>query len=400
MPYQIILLEPGADRRTDELRDVLTTRFGDLNIDVESAVTFLDDATAGTRDRKSPVVAVYFGGSTAASQATQTCLAELIGDSVTVLPVVNDLSQYAALVPAALHAINGMEFTLAAPNYEEIGARVLELLALLRETRRLFISYKRTDSREAAIQLYELLDGKGFDVFLDTVSIRPAEPFQAVLAHRLADVDVIVLLHTRHFMESRWTIEELTTANALNVAILRLEWPEIRADRAAPVTADVQRLRDEEAALSVPFPLEPPDFDGNGGLTPAACARIADRVEALRARALAARQSRLTRAFAAQAQDLGFTVLPQPEGFLLVQKPDTEDLVAMAAVGAPSAVTYERFHEKVKDTKHSLAKHVYIVYDHRALLESHLKHLAWLDSETKTVRGVRITDTLGTLQDL
>src|SRR5580693_1170618 len=108
-----------------------------------------------------------------------------------------------------------------APNYEAIAARLLEALALLRETRRLFISYRRSESRKVAIQLYEALDEKTFDVFLDTISIRPGEEFQKVLAHRLADVDVIVLLHTRDFIGSRWTITELTQANAMNVAILR-----------------------------------------------------------------------------------------------------------------------------------------------------------------------------------
>ena len=55
--------------------------------------------------------------------------------------------------------------------------------------------------------------------------MRPGEPFRDVLWHRLADTEVIVLLDSPQFLDSRWTEEELSNANFTNVQILQLIWP-------------------------------------------------------------------------------------------------------------------------------------------------------------------------------
>jgi len=247
--YQIICFEPAGLGRIEALQNVIRQRFTDLDFDVETAVTFLSYSQVEQCDLRSPTVGVYFGSATTADDATRDRIKNLLASAVTVVPVVDDLTNYQSLVPAELYPINGLQFDAEAPNYETIAARLLEELHLLRETRRLFISYRRSESRDVAIQLYEALDGKGFDVFLDTVSIRPGEDFQKMLHYRLADVDVIVLLHTMGFMERRWTVEELTNANRLNVAILRLEWPEIAAWRKDAEARNDQR---ELAKITAP----------------------------------------------------------------------------------------------------------------------------------------------------
>jgi hypothetical protein len=232
-------------------------------------------------------------------------------------------------------------------------------------------------------------------VFLDTVSIRPGEEFQKVLAHRLADVDVIVLLHTKDFIGSRWTIEELTQANAMNVAILRLEWPEIADMRNSPDPAEKERARllDEEASLSVPFGLKRSDFDADGRLRPAVETHILEQVEGLRSRALAARQAKLTHEFAEQARQHEFSIYPQPEQYLVLRKSGVRDLIAYPAVGAPSAITYERVQEALATALPAAPpRELYVLYDNRALLERHLKHLAWLDEHIAAVRSIAVAD--------
>jgi hypothetical protein len=216
MPYQIITFEPEPRGRSNALRMILEQRFRDFNIDLTTMVAFLGDRPDLVPDPKAPAVAVYFGSEVPADDAVRACLRRLLVNSITVVPVVDDLGRFPHLVPQELHSINGLAFNTAAPNYEAIAGRLLEALSLLRETRRLFISYKRSESQQVAIELYEELDAKGFDVFLDTVSIRPGDEFQKVLAHRLADVEVIVLPHTRDFVGSRWTIEEFTQATAMS----------------------------------------------------------------------------------------------------------------------------------------------------------------------------------------
>ena len=107
-------------------------------------------------------------------------------------------------------------------DWDRVASVLLEGLGLLRKSRRLFISYRRVETQGVAIQLYEQLDASGFDVFLDTHSLRPGEPFQEVVWHRLADTDVVVLLDSPGFLASRWTEEELARANSTNLQILQL----------------------------------------------------------------------------------------------------------------------------------------------------------------------------------
>ena len=82
-------------------------------------------------------------------------------------------------------------------------------------------------TRAASQHSYEALDLAGYDVFLDTHrTIKPGEPFQEVLWHRLADTDVVVLLDTPDFLGTRWTEEELARANNSNLQILQVLWPD------------------------------------------------------------------------------------------------------------------------------------------------------------------------------
>ena len=67
-------------------------------------------------------------------------------------------------------------------------------MRLLRENRKLFISYRRTDSSAVANQLFDAFVRNNYDVFLDTYSINPAKNFQEELHHRMTDCDVLIQL--------------------------------------------------------------------------------------------------------------------------------------------------------------------------------------------------------------
>ena len=73
-----------------------------------------------------------------------------------------------------------------------------------------------------AIQLYEALERNNFDVFLDTHSIKQGEPFQDELWHRMTDCDVIVLLNTKSFLESKWCKEEVAEASVKQIGVLAI----------------------------------------------------------------------------------------------------------------------------------------------------------------------------------
>ena len=58
---------------------------------------------------------------------------------------------------------------------------LLETLGLLPSQRRIFLSYKRSESRQAALQLADTLADLQFDVFLGTRGVPPAVNFQDML---------------------------------------------------------------------------------------------------------------------------------------------------------------------------------------------------------------------------
>lgn len=177
---------------------------------------------------------------------------KLVSDATLLLPVIDkDLSEFNNLVPKKIQNYNGLSFSGIGIDLavEKVVNNALEAFNLLKVKRRVFVSYKRSDSSGVAIQLYEYLEQHNFDVFLDTHSIRKSEPFQDELWQRMIDSDVVVLLSTENYLESEWTQQELTNANLASIGLVQVVWPEFTVVQGAQ--------------LSEVLKLEPSDFIDN-----------------------------------------------------------------------------------------------------------------------------------------
>jgi hypothetical protein len=299
-----------------------------------------------------------------------------------VVPVVPTLDRFTEFVPDDLRPINGMALRPEDPDLERIASVLLEGLGLLRKSRRLFISYRRVETQGIAIQLYEQLDANGFDVFLDSHSIRPGEPFQDVLWHRLADTDVVVLLDSPGFLSSRWTEEELARANSTNLQILQLIWPGSTLSAAA--------------AFSKPFALSAGDFhvptDTLGctaRLSDTCLGKIAIEVESLRARALAARYTYLVQEFFSEALALGLLPQIQPERFILLQTKSGKSYITVPTVGVPDAVRYQELEDEI--SRHpKRSSDIILLYDERGIRDKWMKHLDWLDRKAMPIMSLQV----------
>lgn len=318
----------------------------------------------------SPTFCLYFGDSTG-SFTNIDLLEILIKDANLILPIVSDLSQFRNQIPRQLENINGFE--LATDNdIEKLVSCILEGLSLLRLSRRLFISYKRDESSTVAIQLFEQFEKNGFDVFLDTHSIRPGEPFQEELWHRMADTDVVVLLNTPGFLKSNWTTQELAKANSMSIGILQLIWPSHKLER--------------EAELSIPYQLTDSDFgnsnfkDAASYLTAKTISKIIDQVESLRARSLASRQDNIITEFISSSNRIGKKADLQSDKFITIRQDDGMELVVIPTVGVPQAFTYNQSEELVARIKSKNVAGAYLLFDHRNIREKWIKHLDWLDN--------------------
>lgn len=130
-----------------------------------------------------PTVALFYGSVSPVKLAAPdiVTLNQLLADGSLIVPVVEDLTKFTSVVPSQIADLNGIALADCGTDFERLSARVLEGFGLLREKRRLFISYRRVETSGVAAQLYEALDAAGFDVFLDTYGVlRPGERFQDI----------------------------------------------------------------------------------------------------------------------------------------------------------------------------------------------------------------------------
>lgn len=377
--YQVALLgdiPPLAHGVKDRVRQSAL----ELGLDPTS-LRIIDESEINTRERKSPLVAIFFGY-VGATDAKHSAVAELHRDSLPIIPVVDSLDDFRQKVPETIAGVNGLQLSNPA-DLSRLVSTAFENLHLLRLERRLFISYRRAESTGVAIQLFEALDERGFDVFLDTRSVRPAVDFQSELWHRLADSDVVVLLDTPDFRISHWTVQELTQANATSVQILHLLWPGVAAD--------------STSAFSDFFPLEVSDFrtgtppDLTSQLTGSCLLNVCERAESLRARALAARYADLVDNFCDLAAAKGLRADVHPERYVSIELSGKTHAI-FPVVGVPTAPRLETFEQAVQHVHPTPI--VRVIYDDRGILDRWKVHLGWLSSHlpVKAIQASQLPD--------
>lgn len=365
-PYQLILL--GATNRHDvRLRDDVDLALQGLGIPT-NAIKFFSDTDAHKRSFRSPVMAIFFGSSE--NNVDTALLTELIDDSIIIAPVVSDLSQVNAEIPPQLRHVNALVLGANDHGIARLITLILETFRLLRRERRLFISYKRTGSQPLADRLYDALDARGFDVFIDVRSVPPAADFQSQLWHRMSDSDVVVLIDTPGFREGRWTAEELAQANLTNVQILHLLWPGQKEDPASSFSHFME-LRHRDFWGFIPM--------RGRWATKGLVARICDQVELLRAPAIAARHRYLVDNFCDAARDLGLNPSLQIEGWISLRIKGERTLAIVPAVGIPTSDRINEVFKAVADPAVE-AREIWVIYDNRGVLRTWLSHLDWLDS--------------------
>ncbi|MHC2282158.1 hypothetical protein ACVME8_008801 [Bradyrhizobium diazoefficiens] len=377
--YQVAIVGPGASQHGPALRQRLRSRLKDLGGELPALLSLLSAKRTDTFDSKAPLVGVYFGGPDP-SDHDLAVVGKLVALSAVVVPVLEDLNNVQTHLPDALQPINCIVHNAAKRRLDAIANIVLQNLGLLRQSRRLFISYRRNDSATAALQLRHALEAQGYDVFLDTHSVAKADPFQEVLWHRMADSDVVILLDTPTFLESRWTKEELANAEAMTIGIVQVVWP---MHLPAPYSDLCKRLY-----------LGSADFSSDR-LQTETTERICLAVEQLRARSLAARHNNLMREFCDAATMAGAIAIVQPQRYATARLRSGRQIAAIPAVGVPDAI---RYHEAMRrfPAGEMPASEVFLLYDHRGLRPSWSEFLNWLDRflPVKAVRIISVAEVL------
>lgn len=319
-------------------------------------------------DQTTSAAAAFFGEVSVSDVGVE----DLLKRGTPIIPIASTSGKIGSELPDRLKPFNCLTFDADGPT--RIATALLECLGLLPRQRRVFVSYRRDEAKEAALQIFNSLSSKIFDVFLDTHGILPAEDFQGVLWHRLCDSDVLLMLDTPEYFSSRWTSSEFGRALAKGISILRVGWPGVAASPRTATTSSLELLVTEVDVA-------------NGRLSNHALGRIAAQLETLRAQSHAARNLNLFSSLKRDVECIGGAVIGVGiHNAIHLRLPDGKEVIVYPTVGVPTSMTLN----EVVD--YASGKEAAILYDHVGLQEKWLKHLVWLGTNISSARWVRSSE--------
>lgn len=366
--YELAVLGSPSDEQVSELEQLVSQAVLHFGLRLGQEVAWLVRPDTFNPEQQRAAAAVFFGG----KDAPQVNLESLLRKAIPVLPVVSDPARVHAEIPPVLQPLNCLAYN--AGGAQRVATALLECAGLLPRQRRVFVSYRRDEARQAGLQLFDALSSRLFDVFLDTHGIAPADDFQAILWHRLCDSDVLVMLDTPNYFTSRWTSAEFGRALAKCISVLRIGWPD-----STPSVRTATASRAELVAAEI----DP----ATGRLADEAIARICLQLEAVRSQSHAVRNLNLVSNLRNAVEQIGGTVAGIGlHKAVYVRLADGRDVVVYPTVGVPNSTT---LHDA---TTNAPDRSVAVVYDHVGLDRAWLEHLDWLGSHIRTARWVKAAE--------
>ncbi len=366
--YQLVFLGTYDETIRKRLFDLFIDKINELRIPKNTFSLITSDDFHEKYKGNQPTFAIYFGDKNKNFKNINE-IKRLIEDRTMILPVYFTEKKFEDQIPKCLHQQNGMLYEEEKDN--KIVNLILEAFSLLRSSRKIFISYKRSESSSVAIQLYEALEKNNFNVFLDTHSILPGKLFQDELWHRMTDCDAIIVLNTPGFLSSEWCKEEIAEANSKQIGIIQLVWP--------------NHTLEKMAELCVPINLKDSDFDNNipnnsnkSKLTDKFIMKLTEIVESTRARNLAARQDSLITEFLNLAKKHHRIMHIQPERYIS-EKTDDVHRIFIPTIGIPQSFDCNRSEKYINEILKKEVDNIYLIYDDFRIKDKWLEHLDWLN---------------------
>ncbi len=379
--YQVVWLNAQDRARISSLTSALEGGMRDLGLE-PGAFLHCSESLSGIEWRN-PVVGVSFGGE--ASAEGEKALDRLLEGACVVFPVVDSLPEHRHLVPEALHPVNAFEWR---SDPGRLAAELLGALGLTREQRSAFVSYRRSDSRAVAVQLFHCLSDHGYRTFLDTASIDFGVRFQETLWDRMADADLLVFVDTPAALSSKWVERELARANNLGLGVLQVVWPRWRPFAGTELSTRFLLADDDFATTAGAVGTRPPSWrpGPEDRLVAAALAALADAAERVRLRSLGSRRARLVGEIFEAARPRGWRATADPGGLVLLRSGSESPGKALPVVGLPTA-------EVIFGASSSLdpgGPGVRLVYDGYGMKPERRAFLEWLDAAIPDYRCLAV----------
>lgn len=362
--YQVIFFGDRQDL-FESLKGSLLEKAEELKIGKEIFIFLVNEGVLSYKGNQ-PAFCVFANSSDSLDEPIRRLIRRQKEEGNAILPLYeNDFNKE---VNDILSEYNGKQIK---DGVDSVVNHILEGFDMLRRRRRLFISYRRTDSREIAVQLFEYFESLNYDVFLDTHSVPKASHFQNQLWHDMSDSDMVILLDTNDFMDSEWCARELAFAESKRISILRLKFLN-------------SSVKDDNAAIVSTISLNESSFDGST-LTKDKLSEVSHRFESLRARALASRQDGLITEFLETGRSHSKDIARVGQNLLLMKysKDGSEkEYLFIPAIGVPQSMDFHNV-DRSSYLKIKKAENVFLIYDDTSLLNSWNDHLMWLDAQLK-----------------
>lgn len=318
---------------------------------------------------KDPTVSLYWAGGSINNEYDDV-VSQLQKATIPIIPIVPSLSEANKILPKGLQKINAIELTdeNAINAIEIITNRILFLLGLLYKQQNVFISYRRSETEEAAKQIHIALVNNGFNAFLDKCDIPIGEDFQGVLKQKLSDCSVLLLLESATFFDSQWTKEEYVTANNVRVEILNVKWPGIKTPR--------------EFDFNDSISLTNNDVKKDGSLTEEKLSEIIAYINSHSARYYEAHRQNIVGNFINDVRNNGRKVAQNIDGSISIEGLNS---LIIPLIGVPQSWDYYKAEYNHKD------KELFLLYDNQCILEQWMNHLKWIENNAN-IQPIYVND--------
>ena len=336
--YEVVIIHKELDAFATEVATAIRTAATDVLMQPD-LLDFKYDLPSVAPD--SHVAVVYLGSTEGRQDTTVTAaLADAVGLSFPVLPIVRSREPGTAhaKLPEVIATINAADWDV-----ESIAAplTLLAMLGLVEQERKVFLSYRRSESTQMAVQLHTALVRHRFDVFLDRFALPPGQDFQKRLDEDLGNKAFVVLLESSDLHNSPWVLHEIAYAHSHRIDVLAITLPGVTTSQLVPAIDPAFRI-----------PLNASDCTKDDHLTDAALGLILERIELAHAKALRRRRDQLLGSLRDQLHRAGCICAPLkdwailatakrrvPEVFLVTpRRPEPEDLYAVHLVRSDTAI--------------------------------------------------------------
>lgn len=366
--YELAMVGAPTDEQINKFEQLFEDAASQFKLKIDADISLVIQPAEFTPATRSAAAAVFFGG----VDSAKIDICKILDlSAIPILPVASSSKAIDAEIPAELRKLNCLFSDQV--SLERVFSALFECVGLLPRQRRIFLSYRRNEATAVAVQLFAELSARQFEVFLDTHGIGPAVDFQEALWHQLCDVDVLVMLETPEYFESRWTSAEYGRALSKGIVVLRVQWPDSTPSIHTGTASRVELVKEE--------------FDQLGRLAEVAIERICSQLEKVRSLSHATRQLSMLNA----VQDAVELVEGKVDGIganrvIHLTLRSGRSVMVQPTIGVPTAITLQDALQRAG------TQDCAVVYDHFGMKRSWQSHLDWLALKIPGTKWVKRTD--------